>query len=47
MRIVESKGAITWAVALADAKKKRGPLASFQFQQLKAINAAVKKSRKR
>jgi len=45
MRIVQSKGAITWAVALADAKNKRAPLASFQFKQLKAINAAVKKSR--
>lgn len=46
LRIVESKGAITWAVALADTKKKRAPLASFQFNQLKEINAAIKKSRK-
>ena len=46
MRIVQSKGAITWAVALADAKNKRAPLASFQFKQLEAINAAVKKNRK-
>lgn len=46
MRIVQSKGAITWAVALEDAKKKKAPLAAFQFEQLKAINAAVKKSRK-
>ena len=45
MRIVQSKGAITWAVALADAKKKRAPLASVQFKQLKAINEAVKNSR--
>lgn len=43
MRIVESKGAVTWAVALADAKNKRAPLASFQFQQLIEINAAFKK----
>ncbi|MCM2371259.1 SHD1 domain-containing protein [Aporhodopirellula aestuarii] len=46
MRIVQAGGAITWAVALADAKGKDAPLASFQFKQLKAINEAVKKSRK-
>ena len=45
MRIVQSKGAITWAVALADAAKKRAPLATFQFKQLKAINKAVKNRR--
>ena len=45
MRIVQAKGAITWAVALADAKKKKAPLASVQFEQLKAINQAVKNIR--
>lgn len=40
MRIVRAKGAITWAVALADTKNKQGPLATFQFKQLKAINRA-------
>nr|WRH08260.1 hypothetical protein [uncultured bacterium]WRX36736.1 putative fucanase [uncultured bacterium] len=46
MRIIKAKGAITWAVALADPRKKQAPLAKFQFKQLKAINEAVKHSRK-
>lgn len=46
IRIVHAKGAITWAVALADARKKKVPLASFQFEQLKVINQAVKNSQK-
>ena len=46
MRIVQAKGSITWAVALADAKNKRAPLADFQFNQLKAIDQAFKASRK-
>ncbi|MGZ0655724.1 SHD1 domain-containing protein [Coraliomargarita sp. W4R72] len=45
LRVIEAKGAITWAVALANPKKKQAPLASFQFNQLKAINEAVRKSR--
>ncbi len=46
MRIVQAKGSITWAVALEDAKKKQAPLATFQFKQLKAVNEAIKKSKK-
>tara|TARA_R110002073_G_scaffold43606_2_gene121573 strand:- start:7533 stop:8723 length:1191 start_codon:yes stop_codon:yes gene_type:complete len=46
VRIVQAGGAITWAVALADAKGKQAPLASVQFKQLKAINKAVRNSRK-
>lgn len=42
MRIVNAGGAITWAVALDDAKKQKAPLASEQFKQLKAINKAFK-----
>ncbi|TWT80423.1 hypothetical protein CA13_18390 [Planctomycetes bacterium CA13] len=45
MRIVQANGSITWAVALEDFKNKQAPLATFQFQQLKAINEAVKRSR--
>jgi len=42
LRIVDAGGAITWAVALSDPKKQKAPLASAQFEQLKAINSAFK-----
>jgi len=43
-KIVEAGGAITWAVALVD--KKTSLLAPAQFEQLRAINEAVKKMRR-
>jgi hypothetical protein len=46
LRILKAGGAITWAVALDDPKKKAPTLASVQFEQLKAINQAVSNWRK-
>lgn len=40
MRMVKAGGSMTWAVALDDFKGKQAPLASVQFEQLKAINQA-------
>ena len=40
MRMVKAGGSMTWAVALEDFKNKQAPLASVQFEQLKAINQA-------
>lgn len=45
LRIIKAKGSITWAVALADFKKKQAPLATIQFEQLKKLNEAVRKMR--
>ncbi len=45
-RIVRAGGAITWAVALADTNQQDAPLASVQFEQLKAINEAVRQLKK-
>lgn len=46
LRILKSGGAMTWAIALDDPKKKTPALASVQFEQLKAINQAVSDWRK-
>lgn len=44
-RIVKAGGAITWAVAIEEPREEKSEFAATQFEQLKAIDAAVKAAR--